>query len=436
MNCVDAEKIVRCHGSLQANKGLYNQEYNSYHAATVKRKTLITYLISEVLPPFLLGLLAFTFILLIGRLLRLIELVISRGVPPIQVGKLLLLIMPTFLEMTVPMAFLLAILLGLGRMANDQELLAMKASGISPLQILWPIAGLSLIVSSLTLFTTLYARPTANSALKKELYNIAKSRVGTALKEKVFNDDFPKILVYVEEIIPPGNTAQGILIVDKRDRVREDIILGKVARISTDDESNTLALKLFDGSIYEREKNREGFSQTRFNIYDFKLDMDELVGPVRQKETGPKELPLTDLLKSIEVKQQRGDKSIPERMEFQQRLAFGFIPLVFSVLGVALALLPRASRASRSWGLMLCMFWLLVYYVLLSLGKALGDKGLLQPIPALWLPNLTIGFIALVFFRKAMHESPLVLPALASRVGSACLQRVKRLTRHQGTKYL
>jgi lipopolysaccharide export system permease protein len=395
----------------------------------VKRKTLIRYLISEVLPPFLLGLLAFTFILLIGRLLKLIELVISRGVPLTQVGKLLALIMPTFLEMTVPMAFLLAILLGLGRMANDQELLAMKASGVSPLQILWPIAGLSLMVSILTLITTLYARPTANSALKKELYNIAKSRVGTALKEKVFNDDFPKILIYVEEIIPPGNTAQGILIVDKRDRVREDIILGKVARITTDDESNTLSLRLFDGSIYEREKTREGFSQTRFNIYDFKLDLDELVGPMRQREAGPKELSLAELRKSIEEKQRRGSNSIPERMELHQRIAFGFIPLVFGVLGVALALLPRTSRAGRSWGFMLCLFWLLVYYVLLSFGKALGDKGHLQPIPALWLPNLTLGFIASVFFRKAMRESPLVLPAFASRVGSATLQRVKRIVR-------
>ena len=395
----------------------------------MKRKTLIRYLISEVLPPFLLGLLAFTFILLIGRLLKLIELVISRGVPLLQVGKLLALIMPTFLEMTVPMAFLLAILLGLGRMANDQELLAMKASGVSPLQILWPIAVLSLMVSILTLITTLYARPTANSALKKELYNIAKSRVGTALKEKVFNDDFPKILIYVEEIIPPGNTAQGILIVDKRDRVREDIILGKVARITTDDESNTLALRLFDGSIYEREKTREGFSQTRFNIYDFKLDLDELVGPMRQREAGPKELSLAELRKSIEEKQRRGSNSIPERMELHQRIAFGFIPLVFGVLGVALALLPRTSRAGRSWGFMLCLFWLLVYYVLLSFGKALGDKGHLQPIPALWLPNLTLGFIASVFFRKAMRESPLVLPAFASRVGSATLQRVKRIVR-------
>ena len=400
----------------------------------MKRKTLISYLISEVLPPFLLGLLAFTFILLIGRLLKLIELVISRGVPLIQVGSLLMLIMPTFLEMTVPMAFLLAILLGLGRMANDQELLAMKASGISPIQIFWPIAGVSLVVAILTLITTLYARPAANSALKRELYSIAKSRVGTALKEKVFNDDFPKILIYVEEIIPPGNTAQGILIIDKRDRIREDIILGKVARITTDDETNTLALRLFDGSIYERERNREGFSQTRFNIYDFKLDLDELVGPVRQKEAGPKELSLADLFKSIEEKQQRGLKAIPERMELHQRIAFGFIPVIFGVLGVALALLPRASRASRSWGFMLCLFWLLVYYALLSFGKALGDKGHLQPIAALWLPNLTIGLIALVFFRKAMRESPLMLPAFASRVGKAISQRFERKLDKRGAK--
>jgi lipopolysaccharide export system permease protein len=398
----------------------------------VKRKTLIGYLISEILPPFFFGLLAFTFILLIARILKLIELVITRGVPPMQIGKLFSLILPTFLEMTVPMAFLLAILLGLGRMSNDQELLAMKASGVSPMQILGPIAGLALIISLVTLFLTLYARPTANFALKKELYNIAKTRVGTALKEKVFNDDFPKILIYVEEIIPPGNTAQGVLIVDKRDRVREDIILGKVARITTDDETNTLGLRLFDGSIYEREKKRPGFSQTRFNIYDFKLDLDELVGPVRQKETGPKELALTDLIDSIQEKQRQGTKAVSEQMELHQRIAFGFVPLVFGLLGVSLALLPRASRAGRSWGFMLCLFWLMTYYAILSLGKALGDKGLLHPIPALWLPNLVVGGIALQFFRKAMRESPLLLPAMVEQVATAIAKRVQKLTpRHK-----
>jgi lipopolysaccharide export system permease protein len=376
----------------------------------VKRRILFRYLVSEILPPFFVGLLAFTFILLIGRMVKLIELVVTRGVPLLQIAKLFSLILPTFLEMTVPMAFLLAILLGLGRMSNDQELLAMKASGVSPTQILWPVSAIALVIALATLALTLFVRPAANFALKKELYNIAKSRIGTALKEKVFNDDFPKILIYVEEIIPPGNTAQGVLIVDNRDKTREDIILGKVARITTDEESNSLGLRLFDGSIYEREKSRPGFSQTRFNIYDFRLDLDELVGPVRERESGPKEMPLVDLLQAINAKQSRGADAIAEKMELHQRISFGFVPLIFCLLGVSLTLLPRASRANRSWGFMLCIFWLMAYYALLSLGKALGDKSILHPVPALWLPNVIVGGIGIHFFRQAMRESPLFLP--------------------------
>jgi hypothetical protein len=56
---------------------------------------------------------------------------------------------------------------------------------------------------------------------------------------------------------------------------------------------------------------------------------------------------------------------------------------------------------------MLCFFWLLTYYAFLSLGKALGDKGVLPPIPALWLPNIVVGGVAVHFFRKACRESPL-----------------------------
>jgi lipopolysaccharide export system permease protein len=375
----------------------------------VRHWTLIRYLIAEILSPFFFGLLAFTFILLVARILKLIELVVTRGVPLVQTAKLFSLILPTFLELTVPMAFLLAILIGLGRMSSDQELLAMKASGISPAQILWPISVVAAIVASITLLLTMLARPAANMAIKKELYNIAKNRVGTALKEKVFNNDFPNILIYMEEIIPPGNTAQGVLIVDKRDRVREDIILGKVALITTDEETNTFGLKLFDGSIYERERNHPGFSQTRFNIYDFKLDLDELISPVKRKEAGPKEMSLRRLLRTIREKREQGVETRSERMELNQRISFGFVPLIFCLLGVSLALLPRSSRANRSWGFMLCLFWLLTYYAFLSLGRALGDQGILYPVPALWLPNIIVGGISIHFFRKACRESPLRL---------------------------
>lgn len=380
----------------------------------MKLRTLTRYLVSEILPPFLFGLLAFTFILLIARILKLIELVVTRGVPLFQIGKLFALIFPTFLEMTVPMALLLAIFLGLGRLSSEQELLAMKASGISPLQILRPIAIVAIFVCFVTLMLTTFARPAANLALKKELYKIAKSRIGTALKEKVFNDDFPKILIYVEEVIPPGNTTQGVLIIDRRDPSREDVVFGKVALIDSDEKTNSLSLKLFDGAIYGREKKRPGFSQTQFNIYDFKIDLEELLGPVKKKERGPKEMSLRRLFQTIRLKRQEGSNTTPEVMEFHQRFSFAFAPLVFSLLGVALVMVPKSSRANRSWGFALCLFWFVIYYALLSLGKALGERGTLPPILALWLPNLVVAVIGWQLFRKAQRESPLLLQ---SKVG-------------------
>lgn len=373
------------------------------------KRTLTAYIISEVLPPFLLGLAAFTLMLLVARILRLVELVVTRGVPFLQIGKLFALILPTFLEMTVPMALLLGIFLGLGRLSGDHELLALKASGISPTQILLPIGTIALFISLITLLLTTLVRPAANLALKKELYNIAKNHVGTALREKVFNDDFPQVLIYVEDVVPPGDTSQGVLIVDRRNQARENIIFAKVALILSDEESKTINLKLFDGAIYEREKKRPSFSQTRFNTYDFKLDLEEAFSPIRKKERGPKEMSLRRLGKAIQLKEEQGLSPTAERIELHQRFSFAFAPLVLSLLGVSLVLVPTRSRASRSWGFTLCLSWLLVYYGLLSMGKALGERDILPPALALWIPNIVVGLIAIRLFQKALKESPLLI---------------------------
>ncbi|OGQ25335.1 MAG: LPS export ABC transporter permease LptF [Deltaproteobacteria bacterium RIFCSPHIGHO2_02_FULL_60_17] len=373
------------------------------------KRTLTTYVVLEILPPFLLGLAAFTMILLIARILKLVELVVTRGVPFLEIAKLFALILPTFLEMTVPMALLLAIFLGLGRLSGDHELLALKASGISPTQVLLPIAAVALAVSLITLLLTTLVRPAANLALKKELYTIAKNRVGTALKENVFNDDFPQVLIYVDELVPPGDTSQGVLIVDRRNPARENIIFSKVALIVSDEESNTIDLKLFDGALYEREKQRPSFSQTRFNTYDLKLEFDEAFSPIRKKERGPKEMSLRRLGKSIQLKESKGLRPTAELIELHQRFSFAFAPLVLSLLAVSLVMVPTRSRASRSWGFALCLTWLLVYYGLLSMGKALGEREILPPAVALWLPNIVVGLAGIRLFQKALKESPFLI---------------------------
>ena len=370
------------------------------------KRTLSVYFVSEILPPFLLGLLAFTLVLLISRMLRLVELVVTRGVPILQIGKLIALIFPTFLEMTVPMAFFLGILFGLSRLSSDQEVLALRASGISPAQILLPIGIVALAISSITLLITTWGRPAANLALKKELYHIAKSHVVTGLKEKVFNDDFPKVLIYFDEVVPPGETSQGVVIVDRRDPTTENIIFAKAAFFLTDEESQSLSFKLFDGTIHERKRNRTGFSQTYFNVYNFQLDLDETFSLARKKERGVNEMSLRRLQNAILRKKQQGIRPTDELMELHQRFSFPFTPLIFSLLGVGLAMRPTPSRTSRAGGFVLCLFSLLLYYAMLSAGKALGEREIIHPALALWFPNILVGLIAIHFFRKSLTESP------------------------------
>ena len=370
------------------------------------KRTLSLYVVSEILPPFFLGLMAFTFILLTARILKLVELLVTRGVPLFQIGKLFALILPTFLEMTVPMALLLGILVGLSGLSNDKEILALKASGISPYQVFWPIGMVALFVSLLTLLTTTLVRPAANLELKKELYNIAKSRVATALKENIFNSDFPNVLIYVEEVIPPGNTSQGVLIVDRRDPTRETVIFGKVALFLSNEKTATLSLKLFDGVIHEKEKNQPVFSQTHFNVYHFNLDLEQTFNLFKKQKRDPSEMSLRQLGETIRSKQAQGLNAIHEIMDLHQRFSFPFAPLVFSLLGVALVLMPAPSRQGRFWGLVSCLFWLLLYYALLTSGKALGEREMLPPLLALWLPNILVGLVAVHFFIKALRESP------------------------------
>ncbi len=370
------------------------------------KRTLSIYVVSEILPPFFLGLMAFTFILLTARILKLVELLVTRGVPLFQIGKLFALILPTFLEMTVPMALLLGILVGLSGLSNDKEILALKASGISPYQVFWPIGMVAVFVSLLTLLTTTLVRPAANLELKKELYNIAKSRVATALKENIFNSEFPNVLIYVEEVIPPGNTSQGVLIVDRRDPTRETVIFGKVALFLSNEETATLSLKLFDGVIHEKEKNQPVFSQTRFNVYHFNLDLEQTFNLFKKQKRDPSEMSLRQLGETIRSKQAQGLNAIHEIMDLHQRFSFPFAPLVFSLLGVALVLMPTPARQGRFWGLVSCLFWLLLYYALLTTGKALGEREMLPPLLALWLPNILVGLVAVYFFIKALRESP------------------------------
>ena len=378
-------------------------------------RTLSAYVAGQIIPPFLVGLFAFTLVFLTGRIVKLIELVVSRGASPGQIAKLFALILPTLLETTLPMAFLLGILYGCGRLTRDNETLAFKACGVGPIHFLIPVVLAALAVSALALVLSVFVRPAANVAVKQELYSIARSRAGSLVKERVFNDFFPKVLIYVDRVVPPGNAFQGVLIVDQRDRNAENLIIGRVALLLSD--TDFVGLRLYDGMIHERRKNRAGFSRTSFSVYNLHLELDPLLSPLTRGRRSPEEMSLRELKQAVRSRSARGESVIPETMEVHRRFAFPFAPLVFALLGVAIVLGPSRPRTGRSHGVASCLAWLFGYYALLSLGTAMAETGRIPPALGPWLPNAAVGLVSVHLFVRTLKESPSPLePAVGGRL--------------------
>src|SRR5579859_5526541 len=113
----------------------------------MRRITIIDrYIVGEIVAPFALGVALLTFALVTGRLLKLTEMVVNRGVSLADVASLVGYIMPAFLELTFPMAVLLGVLMGFGRMSGDRELIAARACGISLYRLAVPVLAVALVV--------------------------------------------------------------------------------------------------------------------------------------------------------------------------------------------------------------------------------------------------------------------------------------------------
>ena len=227
-------------------------------------KILTRYIFREITLPFCLSLLIFTCILFTTRILELIDLVISRGVSILHIGKMLLFVLPSFLEVTVPMAFLLAILWGFGRLSTDREIMALKSCGISLSQMAVPLSLLTVVLLGISFFLTLSVRPWSNAGLDRVFYDVSKTRATAGLKEKTFNSEFSGLVIYAEEIEPPGTVLKGIMIADSRTLHRKDTIFAHNGLIVPNAKGNLLTLRLNKGDCAQYATGRKGSSDHPF----------------------------------------------------------------------------------------------------------------------------------------------------------------------------
>jgi len=367
------------------------------------KKTTYFYLLREIIPISLIGLMTFTVILLMDKIFKLIEIIVSRGGDVRNILMLLVFIAPSFFTFTIPISVLLGILLALGRLSGDSEIIAFKASGVSLYQLFIPISVLSIVAFFITSFMVFYGLPWGNRGFMSTLYLIAQAKPDLEIKERVFNDLFSGLIVYVDKVPIQGKKMEGILIYDERDKDKISTIFAKEGFVDNDPKSRDIVLTLLSGELHRFEPKTKIFQKMKFDTYDLRVEMGKTFAAI-EKKLKEHEMSIDEIEKKIAEMKSKGENTTSLEVGLHKRYTIPFACIVFGLIGVPLGVQPR--RSARSYGFVLSIFILLAYYVSLIAFEMLAVKKAIPPFMAGWLPTFMFGSLGIYLLIKAANESP------------------------------
>lgn len=356
------------------------------------------YMVIEFLPPFGVGLLVFTFVLILHHLFLMMDLFLNRGVDIGVIAHMALLTLPMFFPLSVPMACLLGVLLSYGRLTEDGELTALRSGGCSLWQYGLPILAVAFFFSLGLVFFNLSLVPRASQKFKDLYIAVAQKNPLALFAPKVMNQ-FGEYKVIVNEMDRRKKKLSGISIYKTNPTGAPTRILaptGELEAVAGDG----LTLALFNGSIHQPnpEKNND-YSITQFNRFAVRIpektESDERI-------LTPREMTLSQLRGKIREAIEKKEDVAPLLTENHIRIAGAFAPLVFGVLGMALGIQFKKGSKSLSTGLSIVI--ILIYYGLLMISVSFSVQGKIPPLVSTWIPNITLFALGAYFFRKLLRH--------------------------------
>lgn len=364
---------------------------------------LAIYLLREILPPMLLGWLLFSAILLLGKLLKMVELVVGQGVAWQEVAWLFFTLIPDFLVLTLPLGFLLGVLVGCSRLSASGETIALRALGISPLQLLVPVLALALLLSAVGLGLSHYGRPWARQQFKQQLFTILKDQASVGLQGGVFNQRFPGLMLYARDIDNRSGQMNKLLLWDRRQNGQPLLITAEAGRLQPLPQELKLRLELHNGSIHRyqtTDPKQAGYDVITFNRYQLRIDLSNLLP--RRDDLDEDELYSSQLQQRLRQNPPDSRRYRELHSQWHQRWALPFSHIIFALLALPLGIYYRRGGRGGAFALALGLF--LSYYLSLSFMETLCIEHQLTPWPWLWLPNLGFGLAGLLVFYRHHQE--------------------------------
>ena len=369
-------------------------------------KIISRYIFKEIVFPFIIILFVLTFVLLMGKMLQIMDLIVNKGISIFTIAKLISFLLPAFMLFTIPIALLIAILIAMGRLSADNEITVLKASGVSLTQIYYPVAIASLITFVITIFVGYFLVPQSNFATKRLLFTIAQQNASIGIKEKVFNADFKGILLYAETIPPKGDFMENVMISDNRIRGEQNTILAKKAYLFADADSMTVMLRLENGSIHSVSSDFKNYRKIDFKIYDINLDLSSAISGISEDSKSSVEMTMGELLEKMR-KPGLDEAAIRElAIEVHKKFSIPLSCILFGLLALPLGI--KSHRAVKSRGVAIAIIVVSIYYLLRIGGEAFVETGYLSPEVGVWTPNIIFALLGIYLFYMADREISLL----------------------------
>ncbi|MCF8090996.1 MAG: LPS export ABC transporter permease LptF [Desulfotignum sp.] len=388
------------------------------------------YIFREFFPPFGISLFFLTFVFLMTRIPEITNMVVNYNADMAAVFMMIIYTLPRFLEFTIPMSVMVAVLLTFLRMSGENEIVALKGAGLSLYRLLPPVLVFCFLGTLLALLITLFGVSWGKLSIKQKTLEMARSSIDLALQERQFNSQLKDIMIYVSHVDMKTKDLTDVFIEDRTVKGTTRISMAPEGRLIRSQNDNVYTIRLYNGMINQVDVEKKTVSTINFGHYDINIDLAEM-----QQKGGEggvhkdlDEYSLVDLVRFIRTGTSDKVKMSEAKMVLHEKFSVPFACLFMGLLAFPLGV--QSLSAGRSSGLGMGVFFLLVYYFFLAAGWSAGETGYFPPVLGMWLPNLVMGGAGMYLLKRNARENPVKMPLKILKAGAWIQRQFMKLIRH------
>jgi LPS export ABC transporter permease LptG/LPS export ABC transporter permease LptF len=372
-------------------------------------RILNRYILTEVLSHAAIGGAIFTFVLFIRYLPHLLEMIVRNSASLGSILEIVLFTFPDMLTVTIPMAVLVGILLGLSRLSADSEITAMRASGIGVWSFVRVVSIVAVAGWGVSMLNTLYLAPRSAAAMRHLEESLANAQASYEVQPRVFYEDFKDYVLYVQDVRAGSGAAnwRGIFLADVTNPNAPKITTADRATV-VNGANQSITMRLRDSIESETVPDQPN----QYTVSTFaQTDLPMQAGSQEDLRLGRSDTPILAMNNRELLDRVHGKNGLVYEIEFEKRLAYPAACLVLMLVGVPLGISSR--RGGKGAGFVLTIALVFLYYFLSSTGTALARQNKIPPFLGVWQANLIFAVCGIVLLRQ-MATGGAALSALTS----------------------